>query len=77
MPCKINQNNPSNINAFQQSPTFSKRVLISNEACQTGNCVATAEFFSAGFFWSIFLEKLNNYPESLGTNGEGLRIFDI
>ena len=41
--CKINQNNPSNINAFQQSPTFSKCFVISNEACQTRNCVTTAE----------------------------------
>ena len=35
-----NQNNPINFNAFQQSPVFSKRVVITNEACQTGNYAA-------------------------------------
>ena len=33
--------------------------------------------FSAGFFLSIVLEKLNNSPKSLPTNREGLAIFDI
>ena len=76
MPCKINQNNPININAFQQCPTFPNESLFQMRHARLGTVLQLLSFFCR-FFSVNFSGEINNSLKSLRTNGEILTIFDI
>ena len=72
---KINQNNSSNINAFQQSPTFSNESLFQTSHARLTAVLQLLRCFAGLFFLSIFSGEIKELLENSSNKRKGFHNF--